>query len=523
MQAAFGAATFALPLAAPAHALRKHGSRAARRADPLLPDQFPPLFTVPFTQPPVLQPVRRDSTTDFYEIVQRPANVEIIPGLPTTVWGYNGLVPGPTIRAARGRETVVRQINALPQRHPVLDYEAATSTHLHGSPSLPQYDGYANDLTRPGEFKDYRYPNDASARTLWYHDHAVMRTSENVYMGLAGQYHIVDAAEDVLQLPAGRYDVSLTIADRLFNADGSLLFDDDGEDTINGDVILVNGRPWPVMQVERRKYRFRILNGSNGRGYRFTLSTGEPLIVIATDSSLMPAPAPVQVLRHGMAERYDVVIDFARYPIGQRVELRNLGVDNAEDFEFTDRIMAFDVAGEPTDTTNNQVPPVLQPEPPAFDLDPADAVRARHFEFVRQGGEWTINGETWAEVQASGFRAVLADPGPGDIEIWELQNNSGGWFHPVHLHLVDFRILDRNGRPPEPYENGAKDTVYVGEGDTIRIITRFGPHVGRYMFHCHNTTHEDHDMMHQFRVGPLGAGPDPITAAPPQPLPAPPL
>jgi spore coat protein A len=136
------------------------------------------------------------------------------------------------------------------------------------------------------------------------------------------------------------------------------------------------------------------------------------------------------------------------------------------------------------------------------------------------GGQWTLNGQTWLDVIDSGFKAVLANPGLNAVEVWQIENSSGGWFHPIHIHLVDFKILSRNGRPPFAWELGPKDTVYVGEGETVRVIAKFGPHRGRYMFHCHNLPHEDHDMMHQFRVG-LNAGDadpnDPITAAPPVP------
>ena len=154
-------------------------------------------------------------------------------------------------------------------------------------------------------------------------------------------------------------------------------------------------------------------------------------------------------------------------------------------------------------------------------LQPRQAKTTRLMEFKRQGGEWTVNGHTWDDVINSGFTRLEANPGLNDVEIWTFKNDSNGWFHPVHVHLVDFKILDRNGRPPAPYERGPKDVVYLGEGETVRMITRFGPNLGRYMMHCHNLVHEDHDMMVQFEVG--TGGPDPIRAAPAGNLPAPPL
>jgi hypothetical protein len=141
--------------------------------------------------------------------------------------------------------------------------------------------------------------------------------------------------------------------------------------------------------------------------------------------------------------------------------------------------------------------------------------------FKREGGQWTIDGQTWEDVVNSGFTRVVANPKLGDVEIWELENSSNGWFHPVHIHLVDFQILDRNGGPPLPYEHGPKDVVYVGEGETVRVLMRFGPQVGRYMMHCHNLVHEDHDMMVQFEVG--TGGHHPIEQDRPKHQPAPEL
>ena len=288
-----------------------------------------------------------------------------------------------------------------------------------------------------------------------------------------------------------------------------------------GDVILVNGRPWPAMPVERRKYRFRLLNASISRSYRLALSTGDPFTVIGTDGGLMPAPAETTSLRFGMAERYEIVVDFAKYPIGTRVVLQNLGLPNNIDFATTGEVMAFDVTGDATDLSNNEVPPVLNPDNEVMRLTEGEAVKTRTMEFTRQGGEWTVNGQTWEDVINSGFTQVVASPKLGDVEIWELKNDSGGWFHPVHIHLVDFQILDRNGQPPHPYERGPKDVAYVGEGETVRVLMRFGPQIGRYMMHCHNLVHEDHDMMVQFEVG--TGGDDPIEHDRPKHQPAPEL
>ena len=120
---------------------------------------------------------------------------------------------------------------------------------------------------------------------------------------------------------------------------------------------------------------------------------------------------------------------------------------------------------------------------------------------------------TWEDIIASGYRETVANPNSGDVQIWEITNKSGGWFHPVHIHLVDFKMLTRNGKPVFNYEQGPKDVAYVGENETVRLITKFTHQTGRYMIHCHNLPHEDHDMMTQFRVGVDRPDNDPVNAA----------
>src|SRR3954452_4538965 len=489
------------------------------QAGRLSPSQLPRPFLRDFVVPPVARPVKKTlkdgRVVDYYDFVQQARDVQILdaPFPTTTIWGYEGITPGPTIKVPHGTEVVVRQNNALPRVHPVLRYESTTSTHLHGSASLPQFDGYASDVTATGQSKYYLYPDFQEARTLWYHDHGVHHTAENAYMGLAAQYHLKDAVEGA-KLPQGEFDVPLTIRDAIFGTDGQLIFDSSSESSLMGDVILANGVPWPRMKVKRRTYRFRLLNASLSRSYRLALSDNQPMAVVATDGGLTQKPQLVRDLRVGMAERYELVIDFSRYGPGQQVILKNLGLPNNVNFPSTANVMLFEVVGDTFDTTNNTLPATLFDHPVML-LKESDAVTRRRLEFVRQNGHWTVNGQTWDDVINSGFTRVVANPALNSVEVWDLVNKSGGWFHPVHIHLVDFQILSRNGRPPFAYERGPKDVAYVGENETVRVLARFGPQVGRYMIHCHNLVHEDHDMMVQFAVG--AGGFDPRLAAPAEP------
>ena len=460
-------------------------------------------FTVPLPIPEV-QPVDRTvDGVDYYVVDQTVARQTILPGLPPApVWTYNGRFPGRAFRVERDRPVVVTQNNRLSAAATGIPGGVETTVHPHGLDVEPGSDGHPLNLVRPGGFLEHHYPNRQPAATLWYHDHAFDHTSRNVYMGLAGLYLISDPHERSLPLPLGPFDIPLVIQDKLFNPDGSLLYPAEGglppRQGVFGDVILVNGAPFPVLRVQQRRYRFRLLNGSDARFYALELSTGEPLTVIATDGGLMAHPVVTPNLLMGEAERYSVVVDFTKYPVGTRVVLRNT-LDPAP---FGDpvpqdkvrEVMAFDVVGpaDPPDTSS--VPADLAPD---RSVDPARSVATRKWLFNRNNGAWSING-----LQFDGNR-IDAFPKQGTTEIWEFANEAGGWLHPIHVHLVDFTVLSRNGGPPRPYERGPKDVVVVGPNETVRVAMTFdSPFTGTYVMHCHNVSHEDHEMMTQFRVVP---------------------
>ncbi|MGY1704741.1 multicopper oxidase domain-containing protein [Geodermatophilus sp. SYSU D00697] len=565
---AAGTAVVALPM---------QGVLSAKSASELAASKMPKPYTAAFKSPPVLEPVVTDDVrsnvfgyvpddyeppasgghvpgepirgseylgTDYYRITQTNVQVQLIPGMWTKMWSYNRSVPGPTIRSYLQpdpdnpgkkipRRTVMQVLNELPKRHPTLGYVPWTSTHLHGSPSKPQFDGYAGDLTNPGEWKNYQYPNNCTPRTLWYHDHGVHHTAQNVYMGLAAQYHLVDEELEIgLGIPRWdrqkaaegkpQYEFPLVISDVMFTADGQLLWNDDGESGVYGDVILVNGVPWPNMKVEPRKYRFRVLNGSLARGYRLRLSNNMPFKVIATDGGFMQFAQQVTTFTIGMAERYEIIIDFKDLK-GTKVQLVNDGVENARDFDHTGKVMQFEVGTRVTSTDGNQWPGVLGDPHPVMTLKATDRAAVRSMRLHRSNSLWKINDTTWDDVVRSNYEHVFATVARDSIEVWDVENSSGGWFHPLHVHLVDFRVLSRNGQPPRPEERGPKDVVYVGENETVRLIMRFEHEDGRYMIHCHNLSHEDHDMMFQYQVGHHDIDCDSINSDPPKPLPAPDL
>lgn len=458
--------------------------------------ELPEPFQVPFGVPPVLKAARRERKADYYRVTMREAEAEIIPGLRTPIWGYNGQFPGPTIRARKGRRSVVRFQNRLPE---------AMVVHNHGAYADGNNDGHPSDTIRPERAKEYDYNNRQNARTMWYHDHVEHLTAPHVYKGLAGFYLISDDFERDLPLPKGPYDLPVMIQDRLFNEDGSF-----SEDTTTpGNVMLVNGRPQPRLEVGARKYRLRLLNASNIQTVRLALvdaaapQTNIPFTVIGTEGGLMEAPVTVAELPVAAAERYEVVVDFSAHPVGTRLVMKNL----ASLRPSTEDVMCFDVVRQETD--GSSVPEVLRPAESQLDpthqpADPDSAVRTKTWTLDQADGNWTINGMIWDEDR------IDAAPREGETEIWEFVNATGVE-HPAHVHLTNFKVLDRNGAPPQPYENGWKETVTVGGFQTVRVLIKWprvpvergsrSPYIRRYPFHCHQLQHEDHMMMAQFRVG----------------------
>lgn len=430
---------------------------------------------------------------DFYEVTVKPFTQEVYPGLkPAQLVGYDGVSPGKTFRMTKGREAVVRFKNEAPMD---------ISVHLHGSYSRTPFDGWAEDVTKKGQYKDYYYPNSQSARTLWYHDHAIHHTAENAYFGQAGFYILHDPAEDALGLPKGKYDIPLALNAKQYNADGTLFNPKDETTSLWGDVIHVNGQPWPYHPVEPRKYRLRFLDASISRAFKLTFvdDAGKeiPFQVIGADTGLLTKPVTSTNLEISMAERWEVLFDFAAYA-GQNVTVKNArDVQHDEDYNSTNEVMRFVVGNDVSDTKNNdKISGTLRNVP--FPPKTHTAVD-RKFEFHRSNGEWQVNGVTFADVK----NRILAKPPRGAIEIWELKNGAGGWSHPVHIHLIDFQILSRTGgkRPVLDYEKEAlKDVVLLGENEVVTVIARYAPYDGVYMFHCHNLIHEDHDMMAAFNV-----------------------
>jgi len=441
-----------------------------------------PRFAVPLTVPRVLRPSSRDLFTDYYDITMREARQVIVPGTKTPIWGYDGIFPGPTIRAWTGRKVVIRQRNALPED---------VAVHLHGGNVPSSSDGIPGQEIKPGQTRVYTYPNHQPAATLWYHDHVHHKESLHTYLGLTGLYIISDVAEQKLHLPRGRYDVPLVIQDRFFNPDGSFRPPDPDAGEFFGDTMLVNGKPLPYFEVEQRAYRFRILNGSSlDATLSLHLDSGASMAVIGTDGGLLPAPVPASEIPVFPSERVEVVIDFAKYPLGTQIVLQGsiLGIPV--------EVMRFDVTRRAHGHDHDRLPSTLVP---VSRLREADAKVRRDFvlNLDRATGTMRINGKEFDPDR------VDISPRLGDTEIWTVRNGEQADLpipHVFHTHLVRFQILDRDGAPPAPYEAGWKDSVAIMPGQQVRLIMKFGDFTGRYLYHCHLLGHADAGMMAQMEV-----------------------
>jgi bilirubin oxidase len=319
---------------------------------------------------------------------------------------------------------------------------------------------------------------------------------------MAGLYILTDpVAEAGLNIPSGAFDIPLVLSCKQYNSDGSLFSPKGETQNLFGDVVDVNGQPWPFLKVEPRAYRFRLLDASISRTFFLYLERDAaqgkkiPFYVIASDAGLLRRPQLTEDLYISMAERWEIVVDFSGFA-GQKINLRNSRDFTPDDeYPHTDKVMQFQVANAAavkstlvTDKDWRVIPA------------PTRKVVDKKFRFERKGGQWTINGVTFSDRN----NRVLSKPARGSVEVWELENTSGGWSHPVHVHLVDFRVVKRTGGKRNkvyPYEEAAlKDVVWLGPGETVTVEAIYGPWDGLYMFHCHNLIHEDSDMMAAFNV-----------------------
>jgi FtsP/CotA-like multicopper oxidase with cupredoxin domain len=492
-------------------------------------------------------------------------DVTIHPGLPKqTFWGFNNgdddfgadpaLSPGPILVMRHLQPAIVRRFNQLPPPEQNGGFGVPeTSTHLHNFHSGPDSDGGPCDPVQErffvrGQYYDYYYnlrfagwgstdQPDGNIQEalgfLWYHDHRVDHTAENTYKGLVGPAIVFNEFDTGDESTGSRlpqfpdFDIPLVLADKLIDPTTGLVeFDTFNNAGLLGQTFLVNGTIQPFLEVKQRRYRFRLLDGGPSRFYQVFLTNPDnlrqsiPLWVISNDGNLLPRPIQATSFRLGVAERGDLIVDFKK--IADRFGAKRIILENRlEQLDGqgpTGRILP---AGSGDALMEFQIGDVVpddsfDPEPVSFPNVPATAGDAvlgislpdisqvkprltRTFEFDQQDGQWVVNDRF---MDCTVFRFHFQK---NTAERWILQGGSG-WSHPVHIHLEEFRLLSRNGRAIRPgnVEFARKDVVELNGDDQVELLIRFRDMEGGYPFHCHNTVHEDHQMMMLFDVA--GAG-----------------
>jgi spore coat protein A len=405
----------------------------------------------------------------------------------------------------------------------------------------------------------FEYGNEHRASTLWYHDHTLGMTRLNVYAGPAGFYLVRGGPSDNVngQLPgpapalgdspSTRYhEIPIAIQDRSFNDDGSLFYPDSREffdgfagpyigggsdispiwnPEFFGNAIVVNGRTWPFLEVEQRRYRFRILNGCNARFLILKLDNGPPFWQIGHEGGFLPAPVRRSELLMSPAERADVIVDFTNVPVGAEIILQNLGPDEPfgggvpgvdftpADPATTGQVMRFQVV--PSRDRDTSMPPDRLKLPKIAALGTASNTRQVSLNEAnsavlsgvgpREALLGTMDGTAanpldWAD-------PITENPAVGATEVWEIYNFTAD-AHPIHVHEVRFEVVNREPidggpvRPAEAWETAFKDTVIAYPDEVTRIRARFGVG-GRYVWHCHIVEHEDNEMMRPYFIGPI--------------------
>ncbi len=484
------------------------------------------LFVDRLPIPPVARPTGHrlshwdsKTTVPYYRLVMREIESKVHRDLkPTRMWGFGVTSPGPTIETLAGRPLIVEWINRLPSRHFLpIDHrihgaeagkpEVRAVVHLHGGRVPPESDGYPDDWYPPGKSAAYFYPSAQEAAMLWYHDHAVGITRLNMFAGLFGAFFVRDVFEDALDLPRARYEIPLVIYDRDFDLDGQLNYPvapapaSPWVSEFVGNAILVNGKLFPYLAVEPRKYRFRMLNASNGRIFHLSLDNNQAFHLLGCDQGLLEAPVETTSVVVAPAERTDFILDFVGHR-GEQIVLRNDIVP----------VMQFRVSREATKDTS-VLPAKLRP---VAKIPESSAVKTRVLsldEYDDQTGNPAImllNRTRW-------HMPITENPALDSVEIWSFVNMTED-VHPIHLHLVRFQLLDRRlfdllafqtarvvrytgpAVLPDPSESGWKDTVRALPNMVTRIAIPFEGFPGRYVWHCHVLEHEDNEMMRPYQI-----------------------
>jgi FtsP/CotA-like multicopper oxidase with cupredoxin domain len=429
----------------------------------------------------------------------------IFSGKKSTVLGYqSGSILGPTIVANSGENINVNFQNNLSEN---------SNIHWHGLITPADMDGHPEDVAQPGNSRNYNFTVSQRAGMYWYHPHPDGFTAKQAYLGLAGVFIVRDSEEQKLNLPSGDFEIPLVIQDKRITSGYDLDYSPTMNDIMTGYMgsnILVNGVHNPYTDVSTRNYRLRVLNGSNGRIYNLALSNGESFIVIGADGGLLTSPKTVNSLLLGPGERADLIVDFSNSTVGTELflESKTFSAGTSQGTQSF-RIMKFKVTRKEDDAFT--LPAKLS----AINSIPeSEAIKTRTFDISNSsmgnmGGMGNMGNSGMMMKGMHQINNKVYDKSridetvqSGTTEIWEFDNSKGTEPHPMHIHAIQFQVLDRVGGRNSliASESGWKDTVMVLPGEKVRVIITFGQNRGIFVLHCHNLEHEDDGMMLQFEV-----------------------
>lgn len=419
---------------------------------------------------------------------------ELLKGRSSTTLSYaNGLL-GPTIKANSGETVNVSLQNSLSEE---------TNIHWHGLILPEDMDGHPKDVAFPGGSLNYSLPIIQRAGTYWYHPHPHGSTAKQVFMGLAGMFIVNDPEEAGLNLPSGEFEVPLIIQDKHFEGNNLEYSPNDDEIMTGylGEQILVNGQHAPFLNVASGWYRLRILNGSTARVYNLALTGGKQLNIIGSDGGLLSKPESVSNILLGPGERIDVLVDFSGLSVGKEIYLvsnkfSEFNVQGRQEFS----LLKFKV--DRTASSNFTLPSTLSN---ISALSPSLSVRTRVMDIAQMiGGEGGHNGMGRHSINGKIFEMERVDEtvSAGTTEIWEFDNADGDEIHPMHIHGVQFQVLERIGGRNKVIvsEKGWKDTILLMPGEKVKVIMTFPNYTGVFVFHCHNLEHEDDGMMLNYQI-----------------------
>lgn len=419
---------------------------------------------------------------------------ELLKGRSSTTLSYaNGLL-GPTIKANTGETVNVSLQNGLSEE---------TNIHWHGLILPENMDGHPKDVASPGGSLNYSLPIIQRAGTYWYHPHPHGLTAKQVFMGLAGMFIVNDPEEAALNLPSGEFEVPIILQDKHFEGNNLEYSPNDDEIMTGylGEQILVNGQHAPFLSVASTWYRLRILNGSTARVYNLGLTGGKQMIIIGSDGGLLASPETVSSILLGPGERIDVLVDFSGFEVGKEIYLvsnkfSEYNVQGRQSFS----LLKFRV--DRTANSNFTVPSTLSS---ISTLNPSLSVKTRTIDIAQTiGGAGGHGGMGRHSINGKIFEMDRVDEtvSAGTTEIWEFDNSAGDEIHPMHIHGVQFQVLERIGGRNKVIasEKGWKDTILLMPGEKVRLIMTFPNYTGVFVFHCHNLEHEDNGMMLNYKI-----------------------